>query len=108
MKTAFFIVFITFILACGLVFCKEYKTEFEDEDKTELEDIDKTKFEDEDKTEMEGIDKTEFEDEDKTEFEDEDKTEFDDESIKVDDPSRKCKCSKYQCCNPGQNILDKF
>ena len=78
MKTAFFFVFIAFILACGLVFCEEYKTDIEDEDKTELGDIDKT----------------EFEDEDKTEFEDEDKTEFDDESAEVDDPHRRCKSSK--------------
>ena len=73
MKTAFFFAFIAFILACGLVFCKEYKTEFEDEDKTE------------------------FEDEDKAEFEDENKTEYDDESAEVDDPrGRRCKSSKHQ------------
>ena len=89
MKTAFFFAFIAFILACGLVLCKEYKTEFEDEDKTELGDIDKTEFEDEDKTE--------FEDEDKAEFEDENKTEYDDESAEVDDPrGRRCKSSKHQ------------
>ena len=90
MKTAFFFVFIAFILACGLVLCEEYKTEFEDEDKTELGDIDKTEFEDEDKTELE--------DEDKTEFEDEDKTKFDDKSAEVDDPNkrRRCKSSKHQ------------
>ena len=70
MKTAFFFVFIAFILACGLVFCEEYKTDIEDEDKTELGDIDKT------------------------EFEDEDKTESDDESAEVDDPRRRCKSSK--------------
>ena len=100
MKTALFLVFIAFILACGLVFCEEYKTEFEDEGKTELEDVDKTEFEDEGKHELENKDKTEFEDEDKTEFEDEDKTESDDESAEVDDPRRlrrlRCKSSKYQ------------
>ena len=47
MKTAFFFVFIAFILACGLVFCEEDKTEFEDEDKTEFEDEDKTESDDE-------------------------------------------------------------
>ena len=74
MKTTFFFVFAAFILACGLVFCEEYKTEFEDEDKTKLGGIDKT------------------------EFEDEDKTEFDDESAEIDDPrrKRKCKSSKRQ------------
>ena len=74
MKTTFFFVFIAFILACGLVFCEEYKTEFEDEDKTKLGGIDKT------------------------EYEDEDKTEFDDELAEVDDPrrKRKCKSSKRQ------------
>ena len=73
MKTAFFFVFIAFILACGLVFCEEYKTEVEYEDKTGLED------------------------EYKTEFENEDKTEFDDESAEVEDPyRRRCKSSKNQ------------
>lgn len=48
MKSVFFFVFIAFILACGLVFCEEYKTEFEDEGKTELEDADNSEFEDED------------------------------------------------------------
>ena len=87
MKTTFFFVF---ILACGLVFCEEYKTEFEDEGKTELEDVDRTEFEDEDKTETE--------DEDKTEFEDEDKTELDNELAEVDDTFKKprCKSSKHQ------------
>ena len=47
MKTTFFFVFAAFILACGLVFCEEYKTEFEDEDKTKLGGIDKTEFDDE-------------------------------------------------------------
>ena len=84
MKTVSFFVCITFMLACGLVFCEEYKTEFEDEGKTELEEIDKTEFEDEDKTEIE--------DEDKTEFEDEDKTELDKELAEVDDPFKKPKC----------------
>ena len=90
MKTTFFFVFAAFILACGLVFCEEYKTEFEGDDKTKLGGIDKTEFEDEDKTELE--------DEDKTEYEDEDKTEFDDESAEIDDPrrKRKCKSSKRQ------------
>ena len=80
MKTAFFFVFIAFILACGLVFCEEYKTEFEDEDKTELRDVDKTQFEDEDKSESE----------------DEDKTEFDDELAQVDDPYRKRRCNSLK------------
>ena len=88
MRATFFFVFIAFILACGLVFCEEYKTEFEDEDKTELEDVDKTGFEDEDKTELE--------DEDKAEFEDEDKTEFNDELAEVDDPYRKRRCKSLK------------
>ena len=72
MKTAFFFVFIAFILACGLVFCEEYETEFEDEDKTELRDVDKTQFEDEDKTE------------------------FDDELAQVDDPYKKRRCNSLK------------
>ena len=46
MKTAFFFVFIAFILACGLVFCEEYETELMDVDKTQFEDEDKTEFDD--------------------------------------------------------------
>ena len=92
MKTAFFFIFIAFTLACGLVFCEEYKTEFEDEDKTA--------FDDEDEIEFEGEDNTALEYEDKTEFENEDKTELDDESAEVEDPRRrrrlKCKCPKHQ------------
>ena len=102
MKTAFLFVFIAFILACGLVFCEEYKTEFEDEGKTIVGDIDKIELEDEDKNELENEDKTEFEEEDKTEFEGEDKTESDDKPAEVDDPHKRrfkilrCKSLKYQ------------
>ena len=86
MKITFFFLLIAFTLACELVFCKEYKTEFDDGDKTVLRDIVKTEFEDGDKTELE--------DDDKNEYEDDDKTEFDNESV-VDDPRRRCKSSKH-------------
>ena len=70
MKAAFIFVFIAFILTGGLVLCKEYKTEFEDEGKAELEEVDKTELENENKTEFEDQDQSEFDDEDKTEFDD--------------------------------------